>query len=187
MGTTPDARAFLQVYLNDHRAGAAGGLALARRCLDNNGDSALGETLRRLVRDIEQDTEELDRIIDRLGVAANLPKRVLAVTAERVGRLKLNARLTGYSPLSRLLEVEMLLAGIDAKRSLWCALGSSTAADDLSDVDFTLLAERATEQRSALHPHHREAARAVFGDAADRKILDVQERVATEKSEPQDW
>ena len=34
-----------------------------------------------------------------------------------VGRFKLNGQLRGYSPLSRLVELEILMAGIDAKRS----------------------------------------------------------------------
>jgi hypothetical protein len=178
MELNADARRLLRVYLNDHRAGAAAGLALARRCLHNNEHWRLGETLRGLIADIETDAGTLDRIIARMGIAENRPKQLLATAAERIGRLKLNARVTRYSPLSRLLELEALIAGIDAKRSLWCALGSSSAADALSsEFDFAELAERATEQRRRLHGHHREAAELAFGSASERGGLDVHETI----------
>lgn len=45
-----------------------------------------------------------------------------AWAAEKLVRLKLNGRLRGYSPLSRLLELEMLHIGITGKLELWQAL-----------------------------------------------------------------
>jgi hypothetical protein len=178
MELTPDARTLVRVYLNDHRAAASGGVSLARRIQHNNASSALGDTMRRVIPDIEQDATTLEHIIDRLGVPSNRPKQFLAAAAERVSRLKLNARLTAYSPLSRLLEVEALLAGIDAKRSLWCALGSSAAAGVLPEFDFTALAQRATEQRRQLQPHHRAAASTAFGAATEGAMLEVDEHMA---------
>ena len=180
---TPDARKMLRVYLNDHRAGAAGGLALARRCLRNNDGSPLGETLRQEITEIEEDATTLERIIDRLGVAENLPKQLLAIAAERVGRLKLNTQLTGYSPLSRLLELDALLAGIDAKRSLWCALRASAASDVLSEFDLRALAERATEQRRRLQPHARDAASSAFGRSTGGGLT-IQEEVRSADQSP---
>ena len=46
----------------------------------------------------------------------------LAVAGEWLARLKLNGRLRGYSPVSRLEEFEMLTAGIVTKASLWRTL-----------------------------------------------------------------
>ena len=42
--------------------------------------------------------------------------------AEKLGRLKPNGQILGYSPLSRLVELETLALGITGKRSLWEAL-----------------------------------------------------------------
>jgi hypothetical protein len=77
-------------------------------------------------------------------------------------RLKLNGWMVGYSPLSRLLELEMLLAGIDAKRSLWRSLAAA-ALPELHDVDLDLLTRRASQQRERMVGHHEQAAVAAFG------------------------
>jgi hypothetical protein len=44
------------------------------------------------------------------------------VAAERLGRFKLNGQLTGYSPLSRLLELEGVVLVAEAQRALWTGL-----------------------------------------------------------------
>ena len=43
-------------------------------------------------------------------------------TGEKVGRLKPNAQLRGYSPLSPLVELEGLLIGIQGKLAMWSVL-----------------------------------------------------------------
>ena len=45
-------------------------------------------------------------------------------TGEKLGRLKLNGQLLGYSPLSRLIELEGLMLGIAGKLAMWIALSS---------------------------------------------------------------
>jgi len=60
--------------------------------------------------------------MERLAVRRNTAEIAGAWAAEKLGRLKLNGRLRGYSPLSRLLELEMLHIGITGKLELWQAL-----------------------------------------------------------------
>jgi hypothetical protein len=86
---------------------------------------------------------------------------VLAAAAERVGRLKLNGRILSPAPLSRVLEIELLMAGIDAKRSLWRSLEVSRGGD-VHSVDLGDLVRRAGDQRAMLRELHPEAARAAF-------------------------
>ena len=148
----------LGIYLNDHRGGSAGGVALARRSQSNNQGSPLGDELAVIVRALEHDAATLSAIAARLSVPDDPIKRAFARAGELVGRLKTNGRLTAYSPLSRLLELEMLLAGIDAKRSLWRSL-NTLAIGELSDFDFEELEQRATTQRTRLIPFHTQAAR----------------------------
>ena len=95
--------------------------------------------------------------------------------------MKLNGSFRSYSPLSRLVELEALLAGIEAKRSMWLAFASSAVSDAVADVDFEALATRATEQRRRLQPHHRDAARVAFGVATDATLTLVDERVVDSK------
>jgi hypothetical protein len=153
---------YLAIYINDHGAGGAAGLALARRCLSRNERSALGETLRHIVDEIAQDVDTLSSVRRSLALKDDRLKRVIARLVERLTRFKLNGRLRGYSPLSRLLEIEALLTGIDAKRSLWLALQQRDSSACLAGFDLPALARRAENQRERLRPHHLEAARAAF-------------------------
>jgi hypothetical protein len=161
---TRTARALTRIYINDHRAGAAGGLALARRSEHNNRGSTLGDALATIVRELAADELILTAIADRLSISNDPIKRLLGRAGELFGRLKANGRLREYSPLSRVVELEMLLAGIDAKRSLWRSLGA-TRATTLPEFDFSELEERATQQRGLLVPFHRTAAQVAFASA----------------------
>ena len=58
-----------------------------------------------------------------LGVKPDRPKVAAGWTAEKIGRLKPNAQLRGYSPLSPLVELEGLLIGIQGKLAMWRAAG----------------------------------------------------------------
>ncbi len=100
-------------------------------------------------------------------------KRVLAQGVERVGRLKLNGRLVGYSPLSRVLELEALMSGVQAKRGLWRALRQSGEFTG-GDVDLSDLERRAIEQLDALSGIHEQAARLVFGAESSSELTSIQ-------------
>jgi hypothetical protein len=148
----------LAIYLNDHLAGATGGVELARRLRGSNRDDpAFGPALDEICAEIETDRETLKTIMDRLGVGQSRLKPPLAVLGERLGRLKLNGSLWSYSPLSRLDELELLQLGVAGKRRLWRAL-EHTRADELSDLDLGALAERATNQLRRLEALHLKAA-----------------------------
>ena len=148
----------LAIYLNDHLAGSTAGVELARRLRGSNeGDPEFGPALAELCAEIEADREALEEAMDQLGVGQSKLKPLAAVLAERVGRLKLNGRLRGYSPLSRLDELELLQIGVAGKRRLWRAL-EHTHASDLPDFELGALAERATEQLRRLEALHLKAA-----------------------------
>jgi hypothetical protein len=148
----------LAIYLNDHLAGATGGVELARRLrASNEDDPEFGPELAEICAEIEADRETLVAIMDRLDVGPSRVKPLAAVLAERLGRLKLNGRLWGYSPLSRLDELELLQLGVTGKRRLWRAL-EHTHSGELSGFDLGALAERATGQLRRLEALHLKAA-----------------------------
>jgi hypothetical protein len=152
---------YLAIYLNDHLAGATGGVELARRLrASNRGNDAVGPPLDRICGEIEEDRATLEQVIDRLGFSQSRVKPAGAWVAEKVGRLKLNGRLRGYSPLSRVLELEGLLIGITGKRALWKTLAELEGVECLG-IDFAQLAARAAEQRSAVDDLHRIAVTAL--------------------------
>ncbi|MEZ4425087.1 MAG: hypothetical protein R3E98_16950 [Gemmatimonadota bacterium] len=156
-------RRLLGIYLDDHFAGAAAGAALARRVLRQNRDGSWGERLMWLAEQIEQDEDTLATVRQALDMDGGRLKRVLARLALPLGQLKLNGRLRGYSPLSRVLEAEGLLAGISAKHRLWAALEHTLAArPELAGFDLPRPEARADEQLELVRAFHRDAARRAF-------------------------
>lgn len=148
----------LAIYLNDHLAGATSGVELARRLrAGNQDDPEFGPVLAEVCTEVESDRETLKAVMDRLGVGQSKLKSLAAILAERLGRLKLNGQLWGYSPLSRLEELELLQIGVVGKRRLWRAL-EHTHAGDLPGFDLGALTERATEQLRRLEALHLKAA-----------------------------
>jgi hypothetical protein len=149
------------IYLNDHYAGSTTGVELAKRAAGNNeGEPEFGPPLQRIATEIAEDREELKRLMDRCGVRANPVKAGIALALERAGRLKPNGQLRGYSPLSRLVEVEGLATGVTGKLSLWRALLTIAPGDGrLDEGHLTRLAERAEDQLAQLHELRDAAAR----------------------------
>ena len=150
----------LDAYLADHHAGAMFGCELARRVSSENAGTPHGDFLEDLAKQLEEDREELEAIMGRLGAASNPLKDAAAWAGEKVGRLKLNGSLVGYSPVSRLLELEGLIGGVSAKLALWRALKERAAEDSRLDVErLDHMADRAQRQLQGLRAHHRRAAR----------------------------
>lgn len=148
----------LRIYLTDHHAGSTAGTELARRCLNNNRGTAYESFLRDLVRAIEEDAAELKGLMDSLGFPTDRLKQAAAWGAERMGRLKLNGQLTGYSPLSRLVELEGLKLGVTGKLSLWASLKDVADHDPrLAVTDFDKLIARAEEQLAGIEEHRLQA------------------------------
>lgn len=141
------------IYLNDHLAGATLGVELAKRALGSNPGGELGDVLRWLLQQLVEDRAALLVILKEQGGHASLAKAGGGWLAEKLGRLKLNGHLTTYSPLSRLVELEGLASGIEAKKSLWLSLQAG-GVEGLGE-----LIARATEQRERLEPHRLAAAR----------------------------
>ncbi len=157
----------LAIYLQDHLAGATAGVELARRARAQNREGELGRFLAALCKEIEQDRESLQSIMSGLGVGRDRLKLAAAWSGEKAGRLKLNGRLVGYSPLSRVIEVEGLMIGVRGKLALWGALRVLADGDERLDaVELDRLAARARSQLDQLDEHHRTAVRALGEDRA---------------------
>jgi hypothetical protein len=112
----------LRIYLQDHHAGSTTGLELARRAHGNNKGNEYGAALAKIADEIAADQKALESVMDDLGFGADKIKDIGAWALEKAGRLKLNGQITGYSPLSRVVELEGLVTGITGKVALWGAL-----------------------------------------------------------------
>lgn len=149
----------LAIYLNDHLAGATIGGQLARRAARENEGTELGEFLRGLGAELDEDRSQLIELMRHQKIARSRAKHAAGWTLEKLGRLKLNGQVAGYSPLSRLLELEGLTAGIEMNRGLWSALAElSREEESLRLLDYDALVERARYQRERLEPHRLAAA-----------------------------
>ncbi|HEY5977292.1 MAG TPA: hypothetical protein VIT85_05500 [Solirubrobacterales bacterium] len=158
-------RRLIGIYLEDHYAGSTGGVELARRLRASNRDTEWTEDLERICVEVEEDRDSLRDVMEALGVRRNLPKAYGAWAFEKVGRLKLNGRLTGYSPLSRIVELEMLMIGVTGKQGLWDALRRADRPE-LEDFDLEALGKRAEAQRKVVKKIHRAAAERAFAGEA---------------------
>jgi hypothetical protein len=150
-------RRLLAIYLNDHMAASTGAVELVRRAARSNRGTDYGDALARLGTEIEEDRDALASIMDRLGVRVDEVRKAIAWSAEKLGRLKLNGQLTGYSPLSRFEELEILELGVTGKLMLWDALQRS-APDGISAEELATLSDRARSQRERLEALRLQAA-----------------------------
>jgi hypothetical protein len=154
---------YLAIYLNDHLAGSTSGIELVRRARKANEQTPLGEALLRLEREIDADRETLKRIMRDLGVRPNPAKVAAGWTGEKLGRLKPNGHLRGYSPMSRVVELEGLVMGITGKLEGWRALAIVAESEPRLDRELLdHLVERAERQREEVEEHRAAAAGAAF-------------------------
>ena len=153
----------LAIYLNDHLTGATAGRELARRTVASNRGSPHGPFLEALAREIDEDRDSLIRIMEALGVHVDPVKVALGWTAEKLARLKFNGRLTGYSPLSRVIELEGLTLGVRGKLAGWRSLQQlRPQLPELERFDLDTLEQRAERQLEQLEQHRLEAAADAF-------------------------
>jgi len=158
-GDAPDRRRMLAIYLRDHYAGSTAGLALVRRCRQSNRGNPWGRGLAPIEAEIEEDRLTLESVMGSLGVEPSPVKSAFAAIGERFARLKSNGRLIGYTPLSRLIELETLAAGIATKRKLWRTLRH---VSEVNSSQMDQLIERATAQLDGVLDLHDQAAQATF-------------------------
>jgi hypothetical protein len=147
----------LAIYLNDHLAAATGARELARRAAGANRASDYGRFLDELTAEIDEDRSALLAIMAELNIPVDRMKLVAGWSAEKLGRFKLNGRLLDYSPLSRLIELELLELGVHGKRGLWRSL-QQLQPEQLSATDLSPLLARAERQIEQLESQRIRAA-----------------------------
>jgi len=162
---TTTATDYLETYLQDHRAGAEMGSDLARRLADENMGTPYEDFLVGLAQEIDHDVATLEDIMGRFGVSRSVMKTAGAKIGEKIARLKPNDQLTGYSPLSRVLELEGLLAGVQGKLALWDSLAQIAPHEErLDEAEIAALQDKAERQLADLREHHAMAAREAFAE-----------------------
>ena len=155
----------LGIYLNDHLAGATAGTDLAKRLAAGERNWSGGPALRELSEEVEQDRATLIEIMRMLDVPVRQYKVLAAWAVEKLGRLKLNGRLLGRSPLSRLVELEAMQLGVEGKAAAWKTLRARADTDQRLGADLLdELINRAREQAGRLERLRVRAAAELFSD-----------------------
>ncbi len=120
-------------WLNDHLAVATGAAELARRTFSENHDQPYAPDLERLASDLDRERAAIREVLSTIGSAPSRVKESFGWLSEKVGRLKRNDQIRGYSPLSRLEEFEGLLLSVASLAMMWRTLervrGSVGAVD----------------------------------------------------------
>ena len=150
----------MDVYLNDHLAGAMLGSNLAEQIRSRNEDTPLGELMQSLAPQIEEDRQTLIGLMQRMGTSKSAVKQAGAWVAEKASRAKF-AGLTSDEPqLGTFMAVESLALGVLGKLSMWKALAQ--VADQhpaITSVDLDELTHRAQTQYDLLERERLAASR----------------------------
>src|SRR6202167_2119563 len=169
--TPQSPQGLLAIYLNDHLAGATGGVELARRVAVWYPVPGQQAALEGLAADIAQDRQTLLDLMTALGMPVRRYKVGVAWAAEKAGRLKLNGSLLSRSPLSNLEELEMLRLGVEGKAAGWRTLRELAGAEPrLSEAWLDELLTRARAQADLLEDFRVRAARRLI-EAEEQKTF----------------
>lgn len=119
----------LSVYMNDHLAGATGGFHRVRRMSRAYSGTSLGQPLQQLAVELAEERAWLASQAERLGFGVRTYKIIGAAVGEKLARLKPNGRVARNSPLSALLELELLRSALRGKESGWQTLKAYASPD----------------------------------------------------------
>lgn len=143
-------RTLLGIYLNDRLAGATTGVELAWRLARRDGEWAGNGKLERLAEEVERDREALLGMMSAIGEQVRPLEIWAGWVARKLTRLKPNSGVLGGSALSRLVDLEAMRLGVEAKVAVWRALRARAAADprlDTAKLDQLISAGRSQATR----------------------------------------
>ena len=154
----------LDIYLNDHLAGAVAALELLANLQEQHKDEPLGNVFGILKVDIDADKEELREVMRSLGIEESTIRQTGAWAAEKVARARL--KIAGDQP-GLVLALEGLIMGINGKRMLWRSLAVANVVNP-SKWDFEKLQRRAEDQIERAEVGRIQAAQRAFHGASDQ-------------------
>jgi len=148
----------LAIYLRNHEAAAQAASDLFRRTVANHRRKPYAQELRELAGEAREDLTSLRSLMRRAGVQPDPLLGVALRLGERAGRFKPNGHLIRRAPLSDLVEVEGLLAAVNAKAAGWHALAAVGHDDRGQPLEVDALILRADSQLQRLTSIHRTVA-----------------------------
>lgn len=159
----------LDVYLNDHLAGAAAGVELAEKLAADTEGTPRGPVFAGLLADIQADKGVLDSLLETLGFERHTVKAAGTWVSEKLARVRFAAATRHGHELALLMEMEALHMGVSGKLSLWqCLQAAQPVSPQLGEVaiDLNALMRRAQDQLARLEVERLRAAELAFAGGA---------------------
>lgn len=147
-------RDLLQLYLSDHLTGATAGADRMNRMAQDYVDTPMFAKLSALAVEIRTEREFLEKLIHQLGLKQMPYRQAMADVAEKVGRLKGNGRAVSRSPMTMLLETELMRSAVVGKKGGWQTLLEHAEEMNLDPAPFTELRDKVADQLAALDEVH---------------------------------
>ncbi len=157
----------LNLYLSDHLTGATAGANRIQRMADDFVDTPVFAQLSELANEIRAERTFLRNLIHDLGLKQMPYRQAVAWAGERVGRLKGNGRIVSRSPMTMLLETELMRGAILGKMGGWQTLREHAEQLNLDPEVFDRLVEASEKQISALDEVHKYARTRALRDDRD--------------------
>lgn len=117
------------LYLSDHFTGATAGLERLELMTRTYADTPFYAELAEAAEQLRGERELYRDLLNTLGVPRRRHRQVAAWLGEKAGRLKLNGRLADRSPMTAVLEAELMRSAVLGKIGGWQTLQEH--ADDL--------------------------------------------------------
>ena len=152
----------LGLYLSDHLTGATAGVSRSGRMAKAFADTPFAAELAQLSAALRRERELLHGLIHDLGVRQRPHRQAAAWLAERAGRLKLNGRIVRRSPLTLVLEAELMRSAVLGKLGGWETLQELAPELGLEPATFVGLAADSRSQIETLSRVHEYARHNAF-------------------------
>lgn len=141
----------IDVYLNDHLAGAMLGSDLAEQIRQRHEGSPLGELMTSIAPEIEEDRQQLIDLMKRMNISQNPIKQATGWLAEKASRVKFSGLGSGEPDQSAFMALETLTLGVEGKASMWKVLREvQSQYPPLASTNLEELIARADKQFDAL-------------------------------------
>ncbi|MFI2364536.1 NAD-dependent epimerase/dehydratase family protein [Promicromonospora sp. NPDC019610] len=134
------------LYLSDHFSGATVGLERMERMTRDYADTPFYAELAEATEQLRGERELYRDLLDALGVPRRRHRQVAAWVGEKAGRFKLNGRVTHRSPMTPVLESELMRAAVVGKIGGWQTLREHAADVGLDGEQLDALLDQAGRQ-----------------------------------------
>ena len=153
----------LSTYLNDHLAGSSAALEFLDQLRDGDPNLPIVAFAAQLKREIFQDRQQIERLMEDLQMEVSAPRKAAAWVADKLSRIMLRMDDRGNGMLRQLEILEALSVGIAGKQLLWRTLAQlSESRTKLKGPDYATLLARAEDQRNRIEAYRMHTATMTF-------------------------